>query len=155
MGEPQAVLPALSGGCIRHGASSSDSLPMVQLLVQMMYITLLQPRSTHDGGGLTPCHAGRVHVWARLEGSESFRTVLCGTNFLSSPEGATEISLPTYLSTGHLQTVVPPNVAVDRNAPAARLHAPELLVLISTTSSFFALRVPLFEISSAKKSPSL
>ena len=24
------------------------------------------------------------------------------------------------VSTGHLQTVVPPNVAVDRNAPAAR-----------------------------------
>ena len=76
----------------------------------------VQHQSTHDAVMGTLSHTGRIHVWAMLQGPESFRTILCGTILLRSPEGATE----TSLSTGHLQTVVPPNVAVDRNAPAAR-----------------------------------
>ena len=52
-----------------------------------------------------------------LQGPESFRKILRGTIFLSSPKGATETSRqhrtpPNYSTT---------NVAVDRNAPAARL----------------------------------
>ena len=88
--------------------SFSSSFPMVQLLVQMMYITLL-------GSRLTPTHSGRRHVWAMLQGSESFRKILRGTIFIVTQRCF--VSVSQHRTPPNCSTT---NVAVDRNAPAAR-----------------------------------
>ena len=78
-------------------------------------LTLLQPKSTHDAGLATIPHAAGEEFYPIFHRPESFRTILCVTIFLSSVKVATG-------SRRGLDTLIcsTPNVAVDRNTPAAR-----------------------------------
>ena len=52
-------------------------------------VTLLQPKSTHDAGLLAIPHASGEEFCPMFHRPESFRTILCGTIFLSSVKVAT------------------------------------------------------------------
>ena len=52
-------------------------------------VTLLQPKSTHDAGLSSIPHAAGEEISPMFHRPESFRTILCGTIFLSSVKVAT------------------------------------------------------------------
>ena len=63
--------------------------PWSNLLLLWPSVTLLQPKSTHDAGLLTKRHAAGEEFCPMCHRPESFRTILCGTIFLSSVKVAT------------------------------------------------------------------